>query len=139
LIQGIESLKALENFMEKYLPIFLETLSFFLVTFDLYTLNKTSQEQQKVFFETLLVAFTTPIWILLAAAIINYFIPFTTYSKLVDYLWLSFGVIMLPIFVFIMLVKKLSNQYKDERKPYFLAIGCVCFIVSKAISLRLLN
>jgi cytochrome c biogenesis factor len=144
LIHSIESLKALENYMIKYFPIFLETFSFFLVTFDLYYQNKE-------------VAFNTIGKTMAMFAVASIIPPFIVYVLLIfpnilGYIdlqrWISFAepifcqifwVVTLPIVISAIIITLISSRFKEDKKPRFIAFGCILFILSKTFSVYLLN
>jgi hypothetical protein len=148
LIHGIESLEALENFMIKYLPIFLETFSFFLVTFDLCYQNrdidpKTIPRMLIVFGGTSALPFI--IFTLFLCMYAPYSVSTGDYGlqKYIDYanpiVLNILEYVTFPILLSVLIIGIISTRFKEEKKPRYTAFGCIFFIISKAFSVYLLN
>jgi hypothetical protein len=132
----------------KNVPIFLETLSFLFVTFDLYSQNKTPTQAVTTnktvisFLGILAMASMIPFFVLAACAIFNgfainrYYIPIRTFTVSVE---LILFYITFPILIFMLLVGILNKYYTEKWKSYLLAFGCLLFIFSKSLSIFISN
>ena len=122
------------------ISIFLETLSFFLVTFDLYNQNNRDEKvkfQKQLSFIAHLAML--PIWVY------GFFVIFVIFWNIIFNsridLRNTFGilttslVITIPIPISFLIIKAFSSYYEEKRKPIFLLIGCILFIISKSISI----
>jgi hypothetical protein len=148
LIHSIESLKALENYMIKYFPIFLETFSFFLVTFDLYYQNKdvdpkTIVKILMVFGSTSMLpfifwGFALCFYAPMSMSTGNYAIqPYINYAEPIVFNILKY--VTFPILLSVLIIGIISTRFKEEKKPRYTAFGCIFFIISKTFSVWLLN
>ena len=129
------------------LAIILETMSFFLVTFDLYNQNKPNEIPNILIQLSRLVRLLLSPFILLAiffvcAITINLvFTPdyhFFNFEKIlppIGWLLKCLFIIESPLFVTIVIIKLLASYYEEKRKPIFIIIGCVLFVISKSLSL----
>lgn len=128
------------------LAISLETMSFFLVTFDLYYQSKPDGTpkiliQLSRLINRLVLPFVVLGIILVCTITITLLFapnyrPFD-FEKILSAIGLFVKyliVIVLPLFFTVFIIAGLGSYYKENRKPIFILIGSVLFIVSKSLS-----
>ena len=120
------------------LAVILETFSFFLVTFDLYSQNK-GYDKKKITIPLALIAIisTLPFLICTFYVILGNIFHFDLRAGnfYVDMSIKSIFEVTLPIVFAAILVTRLSSIYQEKHKRTFLIIGTICFVLSKSLSL----
>ena len=120
------------------LAVILDTCTFFLVTFDLYSQNKGTGKPKILILFALVGTISMLPFLICAFYVIfgNIFhFDLRTSGIYVDMSIKSIIKVTFPIMVITILVTWISSIYQEKHKSTFLVIGTICFVLSKSLSL----
>ena len=136
--------------------IILETMSFFLVTFDLYNQSKPNETRKKILTKFSYLEILTQLSHLVRLLVLPFIIvaiigvilitinlvfapdyhlfDLEKFLDVIIFFGKYFLIIVFPLFATIFIINSLATYYEEKHKPIFILIGCVLFVISKSLS-----